>query len=397
MAVARNNRHNAAFVVGSVLGAVAGAAVALWKTPLTGEELRSKLTGAGSQQDTGTQAYRAPVSIGTSASARAGEERSLKDKVLSGVEKTLAPIVGVELGKTANGSGGTTLDSGEIKVSPEYGTTLLRHPHAWTDGNEASAASGSGDVKLGLSRDKVDAEKWAAAYGTSADTTATTPSTPVASTPPVEPVKTETASSEYGTTLLRHPHAWTDGGEAATTPDSGTEKLGLSLDKVDAEKWAAAYSGTEDTTMTTPAEGSFEQGSTDIGAADQGDARLRPKRSWGDTGETQDSSGISTSSTGGYASKAAESEAQTGLGAKPAYPDNDQTGHQPADPSAPESNVGEVRRRADNIRTDSGLTSEDAASVDSLTKPQTDRIPDSMRTPDEGSYHPFPDLGGKES
>src|SRR5699024_6076622 len=37
--------------------------------------------------------------------------RSMKDKVLSTVENTLAPIVGVELGKTANGSGtaeGTT-------------------------------------------------------------------------------------------------------------------------------------------------------------------------------------------------------------------------------------------------------------------------------------------------
>lgn len=391
MAVASKNRHNAAFVVGSVIGAVAGAAVALWKTPYSGEELRTKLTGAGAHEGIESQSYAASTSTG----ATAGEGRSIKDKVLSGVEKTLAPIVGVELGKTANG--GTTLDSGDIKVSQGYGTTMLRHPHAWTDGGETSAASGTDSTKLGLSRDKVDAEKWAAAYGTSADTSATTPTAPTTpSTPAAEPTTSETSSSEYGTTLLRHPHAWTDGSEAATGTGAESTKLGLSRDKVDPEKWAAAYSGTEDTTMTTP-EDSFEQGATDVGAADQGDARLRPKRSWGDTGETQDSSGTSTSSTGGYASKAAESEAQTGLGAKPAYPGNDQTGHEPANRTAPDSNVGEVSRRADNIRTDSGLTSEDAASVDSLTKPQTDRIPDSMRTPDEGSYHPFPELGGKEN
>ena len=184
MAVARNNRHNTAFVVGSVLGAVAGAAVALWKTPYTGEELRSKLGSGASHEATGVQTYAAPAPAST------GTSGSIKDKVLSGVEKTLAPIVGVELGKTANAGGATptTMESGDMKVSPEYGSTLLRHPHAWKDGNETTPAAGADSDKIGLNLDKVDAEKWAAAYGTSADTTATTPSTPAAAPAPSDPL-----------------------------------------------------------------------------------------------------------------------------------------------------------------------------------------------------------------
>lgn len=414
MAVARNNRHNAAFVVGSVLGAVAGAAVALWKTPYTGEELRSKLTGASSHEGGETRTYVAPTSTGATAGVTVGEERSIKDKVLSGVEKTLAPIVGVELGKTANGS--TTMDSGDMKVR---------------SGQGEAATAGSGETKLGLSRDKVDAEKWAQAYGTGAPAPSTTPSTPTP-TPTPEPKKTEEPSAEYGTTLLRHPHAWKDESETVTTGETDDTKLGLSRDKVNADEWAAAY-GTSadaaDATATTPSTPAATPTTTDTDTTidDADSARLRPRRSWGTENETptgtesenlglsrdkvnadewaaaygtQGSAG-STQDTqvsgSGYASKAAESEAQTGLGAKPAYPGRDQIGHEPADHTAPDSNVADVERSADAIRTDSGLTSEDAASVDDLTTPSGNRVPDSMRTPDEGGYHPFPKLGGKDS
>lgn len=412
MAVARNNRHNAAFVVGSVLGAVAGAAVALWKTPYTGEELRTKLTGASAQDGTEVQTYGAPTSTGTTA----GEERSIKDKVLSGVEKTLAPIVGVELGKTANDSGTTTMDSGRMKVSPDYGSTA-----------STGATAGTGTEKLGLSVDKVDAEKWAQAYGTAGSSTASTPSEPV------KTAKPEAESAEYGSTLLRHPHAWKDGSETATTGETDDTKLGLSVDKVNADEWAAAYGTSAESTATTPSTPAATPTTTDTTVGDAESARLRPRRSWGTGADetasgsesdklglsrdkvnadewasaygTQASSGStqetrvsgSTSSEGGYASKAAESEAQTGLGAKPAYPGRDQVGHEPVDRTAPDSNVADVDQRADDIRTDSGLTIEDAASVESLTTPNLDRIPDSMRAPDERNYHPFPKLGGKDS
>lgn len=88
--MASKNRHNAAFVTGAVLGGLAGAAAALWKTPYSGDELRSKLTG-GESGDTGST-----------------DGVSLKDKMLSTAENLLAPVVGVELGKTANESDTST-------------------------------------------------------------------------------------------------------------------------------------------------------------------------------------------------------------------------------------------------------------------------------------------------
>ena len=108
--MARNNRHNAAFVVGAIIGGLAGSAAALWKTPYSGDELRAKLAGgdpaaAGHKVDTG-----APMTT-------SGQGRSIKDKVLSTVEQTLAPVVGVELGKTANDSGPLTPPV-EVKQAP---------------------------------------------------------------------------------------------------------------------------------------------------------------------------------------------------------------------------------------------------------------------------------------
>jgi hypothetical protein len=41
----KNTDHSAAFVVGSLLGGLAGAVLALWKTPQSGPELRTRLTG----------------------------------------------------------------------------------------------------------------------------------------------------------------------------------------------------------------------------------------------------------------------------------------------------------------------------------------------------------------
>lgn len=176
-------RHNAAFVVGSVLGGVVGAAVALWKAPQTGEELRHKLTSS----DTGESRSRRVVStvrtgsggdsgeaqsdgVGTTVrtgsgrvleSARMGSDRLLSlvkagsarlsrsdsttstatssgsssttpfsNRVLSFVEKAAAPIVGVKLGQTANGSGPATSES-SARITPIRGaateTTTADH------------------------------------------------------------------------------------------------------------------------------------------------------------------------------------------------------------------------------------------------------------------------------
>lgn len=349
--MANNNRHNTAFVVGSVLGAVAGAAVALWKTPYSGEELRTKLGASGGHETTGAQAYTATPAAGTTTTVTG--ERSIKDKVLSSVEKTLAPVVGVELGKTANGSGATVMDSGEIRVNTGQ-PGLATAP---------AAGDATGTDRITGNRAKLDADKWAKAYGTSAsaaaaETEVTRPSTPVAetrATRPSTPVEETTttmedaaANPEYGTTLLRHPHAWTDGTEKEAASGTGTERITGGRGKVDAGKWAEAY-GT-----TVP------------------------------------------ESDSGYASKEAESASQTGLGSKPAYPGNDQTGHQPVDREAPDSNVGDVSGSAGARAEEPDLKVEDAATVDDLTTPQVHRVPDSQKETGDSGYHPFPKLGGKE-
>ncbi|MGC4106845.1 MAG: hypothetical protein QM753_10910 [Thermomicrobiales bacterium] len=80
-------RHTAAFVVGTVAGGLVGAATALWKTPHTGDELR------------------AAIATITDPTSTFNTEPRHSSKVLGAVEYVLAPIVGVELGKTANGSG----------------------------------------------------------------------------------------------------------------------------------------------------------------------------------------------------------------------------------------------------------------------------------------------------
>lgn len=81
---------NKAWIVGTVLGAVAGAAYALWKTPMSGQELRTKLAPGpiGQRDDVATNTVHQP---------------GIGDTILGKVEQTLAPVVGVKLGKTANG------------------------------------------------------------------------------------------------------------------------------------------------------------------------------------------------------------------------------------------------------------------------------------------------------
>ncbi len=87
-----SQRNTGAFIAGSVLGGIAGAAIALWKTPQSGPELRASLSGGERQ---GAVTYRDDSTTGETT------ERSFSNPVLSFVEKAAAPIVGVELGKLA--------------------------------------------------------------------------------------------------------------------------------------------------------------------------------------------------------------------------------------------------------------------------------------------------------
>jgi hypothetical protein len=360
MVVAKNNRHNAAFVVGSVLGAAAGAAAALWKTPYTGEELRAKLTGAKAQEPGIVVASPEP---GATMSTRQGE-RSIKDKVLSGVEKTLAPLVGVELGKTANGSGPATGSNIKVNADHARGTGIM--------------ASADDTPTLGLHRDKVDADKWAAAYSgettvpstTTSDTAATT-SAASSDTTAVGATAATTSAASSGVTTASSDSDWTrntrawkgDTSASGTSSGDETPAFGLSRDKVDADKWAAAYSG-EDVPAST---GSSSTPSSSSGSGSQG----APDNA------------------------AAESAAKTGQGAKPAFPGDDLPGHAPANNEAPDSSVADVAPGNRNTGTVQHSTA-DAATIDQLTTPQTDRVPDSLRQPTERSTHPFPKLGGKE-
>lgn len=84
------NRHNGALVLGALLGGAVGAVTALWKTPYTGHELR-RMVGL------------APSSDGAEHGAN-GLPSTFGDRALAFVEELTAPIVGVNLGQTANNS-----------------------------------------------------------------------------------------------------------------------------------------------------------------------------------------------------------------------------------------------------------------------------------------------------
>lgn len=85
-------RNTGAFVMGSLIGGLAGAALTLWKTPKSGTEMRQSM-GLGGDAQTRT--------LSTGETTTASGERSFSNPVLSFVEKVTAPIPGVELGKLA--------------------------------------------------------------------------------------------------------------------------------------------------------------------------------------------------------------------------------------------------------------------------------------------------------
>lgn len=125
------NRHNAAFVVGSVLGGVAGAAIALWKTPYSGAELRERIAGGSGSGTTMTGAG------GGSAEPR------FSSKLLSTVENTLAPVVGVKLGKTAH-EGTVVPATAVVPAATATTPTGTTEPPAFVDTADVAAAGATG-------------------------------------------------------------------------------------------------------------------------------------------------------------------------------------------------------------------------------------------------------------
>lgn len=397
--MAKNNRHNAAFVVGSVLGAVVGAGAALWKTPYTGQELREKLAG-GQKDSSGTNTAAArPADSGVSATSMSAtsataSERSIKDKVLSSVEKTLAPIVGVELGKTASGSDATVVKDPNIKVNTGVSSDGVGQ-------GESVAPDGS----LGLSRDRVDANEWAAAYSGGAGTA--TQEQPASTTEATSPSSETKAEQEGG--LLRHPHRWRGYDEsssgdatAGSTKEDGT--IGLSQDRVDADKWAAAYSGGTGASET-PAESTESTQTTQTQAATADPAESTTEFSKTLVGQSRDQRNAArwaaaygtaegTSSDSGNTTR--ESTEQTGQGADPAFrgDDGDAERHPPVDRGMPE-NVAPATNEDTSTR-DGQEFAADAASTEQLTTPQVDHVPDAAVESSNQGMHPFPKLGGKE-
>lgn len=128
-------RHTGAFIAGSLLGGVIGAALTLWKTPKSGPELRASWSGGGSEQPAATPA-------GTE------EQTRFSNPVLSFIEKATAPIVGVELGKLARDDPDATatspLRTSAADARPPVSTSGIYAPNM--AGHDTAAATGAVDT-----------------------------------------------------------------------------------------------------------------------------------------------------------------------------------------------------------------------------------------------------------
>lgn len=97
-----DDRHNAAFVVGAILGGIAGATMALWKVPQSGAALRAELSKEFNEL-TGNDQHSRRLPLESPIPGRTTPER-LSSRVLEFAERAAAPLVGVKLGQTANES-----------------------------------------------------------------------------------------------------------------------------------------------------------------------------------------------------------------------------------------------------------------------------------------------------
>lgn len=130
-------RHGAAFIVGAIIGGIAGAAATLWTTPRSGLELRTRMMGSGDDYAPGTTDLPAPKTE--------GRDERLSSRALGLVERVAAPLVGVRLGETADERRDDTVISTASTVTTDTADTeeIVLAP------GEASGEPTSGDSGIG--------------------------------------------------------------------------------------------------------------------------------------------------------------------------------------------------------------------------------------------------------
>lgn len=217
--MAKQNSGNKMWIAGAVFGAVAGAAYALWKTPMSGEELRGKLsTGPVSQSDT--------VRTDSVHTPNAG------DKILGKLEQAMAPIVGVQLGKTANGPAPTNGVANGTATEPIAVATPPAEAAAKAEPAAAEATAAS-TTEYGGESFRTKRYEWGtpAPEATEAEV-ASQPTAPVEPVEPAAPIVQEvvdkateseagTSSTDYGSQTLRsRQYGWGEPAPEATASDS---------------------------------------------------------------------------------------------------------------------------------------------------------------------------------
>ena len=247
--MANKKNSNKTWVFGAVVGAVAGAAYALWKTPMSGDELRGKLASG-------------PVNQNETAVSDTVHTPGVGGKILSKVEHTLAPIVGVELGKTANQNGSVATAQSQPVAKPAASA-----PAATSTGTETATSSEAPDTAAARATaatgsDSIRANRFA--WGEPAPEVATEVAQPAATAspevaapvvPPAQPaaVTTPESTGSYGSESIRAKrYAWGDpapenGTEANAAPSSQTTASGQSTAPITAASPVEAVSDTAGT------------------------------------------------------------------------------------------------------------------------------------------------------
>lgn len=213
--MANKKNSNKTWVFGAIVGAVAGAAYALWKTPMSGDELRGKLsTGPVNQNETAVSDTVHAPGVG--------------GKILSKVEHTLAPIVGVELGKTANQNGSVATAQSQPVAKPAETAPVVTSTSAETATSSEAPATPATPAVATTGSESIRANRFA--WGDPAPEVAAEVAQPSATAspdvaapvvPPAQPaaVTTPESTNAYGNESIRAKrYAWGD-----PAPENGTE------------------------------------------------------------------------------------------------------------------------------------------------------------------------------
>lgn len=109
--MAKNN-SSGAFIFGTIMGGLVGAAAALWKTPQSGQELRRAvglesepvLAVTGAVKSSAVKVKDAAGEVTDTVAEVSSSGRPITDAALELVGQVTAPLVGVRIGQTANNS-----------------------------------------------------------------------------------------------------------------------------------------------------------------------------------------------------------------------------------------------------------------------------------------------------